>query len=96
MQDRPRLGFLGDMRRALVLRGEEKSDPKELDIARNELARKFGTWNPTFYGQAIKVTFHTEFCMEAGHVMQPAYFFLVVCSLLQATQPLPRHYQDVA
>ena len=39
------------MKRALVLRGEEKSDPKELDIARNELAQKFGAWSPMFYGQ---------------------------------------------
>ena len=51
VQERPRPDFLCYMKRALVLRGEEKSDPKELDIARNELAQKFGAWSPMFYGQ---------------------------------------------
>ncbi|KAF8415559.1 hypothetical protein EV426DRAFT_57687 [Tirmania nivea] len=43
--------FLCWMRGALLLRGEEKHSPRELDVARSELLEKFGTWSASFYGQ---------------------------------------------
>ena len=51
LQGNLRPDFLCYMKRALVLRGEEKGDSKIFYIARTELAQKFGTWSPMFYGQ---------------------------------------------
>ena len=43
--------FLCWMRGALILRGEEKAEQKDLRTAYTELSDKFGVWSPIFYGE---------------------------------------------
>ena len=51
LKNQARPDFLCYIRKALVLRGEEKEDSTLLDTAQEELVAKFGEWSPMFYGQ---------------------------------------------
>ncbi|RPB21822.1 hypothetical protein L211DRAFT_840185 [Terfezia boudieri ATCC MYA-4762] len=69
-QTRP--DFLCWMDQALVFRGEEKSSPEMLPIARTELEVKFGEWTPLFYGQLPFVfAYATGGCMIQFYRIMP-------------------------
>ena len=70
--------FLCYLQKSLILRGEEKRSPDDLEIARRELIDKFDEWSLMYYAKLPFVFGYATGGLEIQYVL---FFSLIIASL---------------